>query len=180
MGMPTDAHSAGFGMRFENIYRVAFQKEVIGGVYSGRAGSDYRDLEIGGFLVLDQILIEPLVRDVLLPFGYESLEELDSDRLVDEISPACKLAETNAYAAAGFGHRVLLEDYADRVGQFTVLDVIDVARNFNLGRTGFDTGRGHVGVGRLLFVVGYISYFRFELMPEIGQHLLKRHCSGLS
>ena len=157
---------------------IAVQQKVVGAGNARRSGADHGDPHGSGKMLGDKIAAETqgmrpslVVRDV-------TLQRFDADRFVDQVAPAGHFAESHANAPAGRGHRIFLQDDAERMFGFSVADVIDVLRDIDLGRACFGAWRRDVDHAVLVRLCAG-SGFQFELVAKILQRRQQRACAGL-
>lgn len=152
---------------------IAVQQQVVRARDARGAGADDGDAHLRRQRLLHHLAVELQRRGPLLLVGDEALERLDADRFVDQVAAARHLAEAHAHAAARRGHRVLLQDHAERVPGLAVAHVVDVARHVHARRTRLDAGRGQVGHA----VLARARRFRalaFEHVAEVAQRAEQR------
>ncbi len=172
-------HAAGLLGLLEHVDMVAVEQQVVGGGDAGGAGADHGHL-YAVLRPLDHVAGEFERVRALLLVGDVALQRLDADRLVDELAPAGEFAVAHADAAAGGGHRVFLQEDAERVLRLAVADVVDVARHVDLGRAGLDAGRGHVGHAVLGLDRMVAGDFLLDPVAEIVDDVEERHGASLA
>ena len=117
--------------RFKNIDMIAVQEQMVRAGNARRPCANYGDPHRGGKVLGDKVPAETqsvrarlVVRDI-------TFERFDPNRFVDQVTPACHLAEPHANASASRGHRIFLQNDAERMLRLSIADVVDVLRDID-------------------------------------------------
>ena len=115
----------------------------------------------------------------MLVIGDIALEHLDADGLIDQIAATGNFAKAHTDTAAGGGHGVFLQNHTEGMFRLAVADVVNITRHVDLGGTGFDAGRRHIGHAVLLGD-GAALGLRFKPVAEVFERTEQRLGAGLA
>ena len=123
-------------LRIEDVDLEAVEQQLVGAGDPRRSGTDHRDALFvlhGRTRKFESVVGQRLI-------GRVALKHADADRAFGPGAAAGILAETDADAPTGGGHRVFFEDHAKCKVEFSALDAVDVFRYVDFRRAGFDAG----------------------------------------
>ena len=161
-------------LRIEDVDLEAVEQQLVGAGDPRRSGTDHRDALFvlhGRTRKFESVVGQRLI-------GRVALKHADADRAFGPGAAAGILAETDADAPTGGGHRVLLKDHTEREIEFSAFDAIDVLRHVDLRRARLDARRRRVGEAVLEDSLRRRQ--RLQLVAKVAQRVEQRTRAALS